>query len=230
MRLAGLLVLMAVAAIAAWFVETVSGTTRYRLNGADYAVPHRYEFTRRFHLPWLDHIRGLGRQPEASVMLLLPAGEIASGVPGYSRLVRGYVGPVEAGITVEVTGDADRSYFSGLHARGWGHFDDRMAEGVSRRPEPTGGERLVFSEGPPEQGNRTFYLLPPGGDARPGDRTPSYCLAAPDSQGRETYHCGYCVHQDGLTFTFDLSQENLGTAGQIPAYVRSRLEEWRPRR
>ncbi|MEH3147718.1 MAG: hypothetical protein PGN34_20775 [Methylobacterium frigidaeris] len=222
LHVAALLVLATLGAVAA---ESRFGRTSYRLAGTDYAVPHRYEFSRNFRLPWLDAIPGLGREPEESLALLLPAAEVAEGLPGYSRFGRGYVGPIEADLVVEVVGDRDRRHFARLHDRQWGHFDARLAEGATWHPDPAGGERLVFSVG--ADGRGSFYLSPTRETARRADRTPPYCLARGDREGRETYDCSYTIHRDGLTFDFSLRQESVAAADRVPDYVRTRLAGWR---
>ena len=197
-------------------------TDRYRLGGQDHDVPLRYEFSRTAGLP---------READGSLWLILPGAEVAEGVPGYSRVFRGYAGPVAADLIVHVFDDPEAREFNLLRSRAWSNLDARLAEGATREPEPTGGVRVVHSVSPPElQGGRarSFYLLPPVGSERPPDLAPASCLASPDDQGRERFHCSYVMHADGLTFDFGLEQDNIGTAPRMPGYIRTRLAAWRP--
>lgn len=210
--------------LAAFAADLRFGTTRYRLAGTDYAVPHAYEFSRNVHLPWLDGVPGLGREPEESLWLILPAAEVAEGLSGYRRLSHGHAGPFAADLVVHVVGDPDRRYFAPLYARQWGNFDARLAEGAPWRPDPSGGERLVHSEG---VDHRRFYRFPSRHAARPADQTPPSCLASDDRDKREVSTCTYLVHRDGLTYDFSLRPENLAVADRVPAYILTRLAAWK---
>jgi len=196
-------------------------TDRHRLAGQDHDIPLRYEFSRTV---------GLARKADGSLWLILPATEIAEGAPGYSRVFRGYVGPVAADLIVHVFDDPDAREFKRLRARAWSNLDARLAVDATREPEPTGGVRIFHSVSPPEpQGGRarSFYLLPPADGERPPALVPPSCLASPDREGRERFHCSYVMHADGLTFDFGLEHDNIGTAPRIPAYIRARLAAWR---
>lgn len=210
--------------LAAFAAEGRFGTTRYRLAGTAYAVPHTYEFSRNFRLPWLDALPGLGREPADSLWLMLPAAEVAAGLPGYSPLSHGHTGPFEADLVVHVVGDPDGRRFAPLHARQWGIFDARLAQGAPWRPDPSGGERLIHSEG---VDHRRFYRLPSRHAARPADQAPPGCLASDTSDKREVSTCTYLVHRDGLTYDFSLRPENLAVADRVPAYVLARLVAWK---
>lgn len=62
------IIIFAVAGVAAAaMAESYLGSTRYRLNDAIYAVPHKYEFMRNFSVPWLLGVKGLDEEPNESV-------------------------------------------------------------------------------------------------------------------------------------------------------------------
>ena len=217
----GLLVLLPALVAAGALAWGQERTDHYRLRGQDHDVPLRYEFSRTAGLP---------READGSLWLILPAAEIAEGVPGYSRVFRGYVGPVAADLIVHVFDDPDAREFKRLQARAWSNLDARMAEGATREPEPSGGVRVVHSASPPEpQGGRarSFYLLPSADGERPPDLVPASCLASPDREGRERFSCSYIMHADGLSFDFNLEQDNIVTAPRVPVYILARLGAWR---
>ena len=95
------------AALAASFL----GSTKYELNGRSYSVPHKYEFERNFSIPWLAGVKGLDKEPDQSIWLLFPAGELTNGVQGYSRMFRGYSNEVEADMVVNVLGGKEAQEF-----------------------------------------------------------------------------------------------------------------------
>lgn len=81
-RVARLVALLGLPLVLAAFAAQGRGTTRYRLAGTAYAVPHAYEFSRNVHLPWFDALPGLGREPADALWLMLPAA-VADRVPAY---------------------------------------------------------------------------------------------------------------------------------------------------
>ncbi|HEV2079671.1 MAG TPA: hypothetical protein VGR19_07235 [Allosphingosinicella sp.] len=232
MRGARIVALALGALIVAVAVEAQVGSTRYALNGATYAVPHKYEFTRNFRLPWLEGLQGLDKEPDESVWLLLPASEVARDIPSYSRMFHGYSSEVEADMVVNVLGGKEAAEFPQDRSR----FERMVAEAIASGEGPedeklTGWERVYSmrgTEGTPGMGHSSFFLLPKGGlKELPAEWLPPMCQSSPDINGRETYHCAYTIFQDGLTFDFSLRQVNLGVAPRIPDYVMSRLKEWR---
>ncbi|QNN65079.1 hypothetical protein H9L12_13020 [Sphingomonas rhizophila] len=92
------------ALVVAVVAESHFGSTRYKLNGAAYSVPHQYEFARNFRLPWLESAEGLEKEPDESVWLLIPSHEMAREVPGYKRQFHGYSDDVEADVVVQILG------------------------------------------------------------------------------------------------------------------------------
>lgn len=80
------------AAFLAIFLEGRFGTSTYHLRGVTYAVPHAYELSRQFHLPWLNDVEGLAQEPDESIWLIIPAAELAAGIPGYHQYYNGAVG------------------------------------------------------------------------------------------------------------------------------------------
>lgn len=210
-------------------VESVVGKARYELNSVTYSIPHKYEFTRNFSLPWL---QGLPKEPDESVWLLFPANELARDLPKYEQWFRGYVGEVEANIVVNVRGGREAREFTADRSRDLSQVDREIAR-ISPRQEngSTGWDRVYWSvgeRGTPGEGHSLFYLIPSDGAEHlpPNWRIP-YCRSAPDVEGRETYSCDFTIYQNDLTYNFMLRQENLGMADAIPDYVRSRLRAWR---
>lgn len=232
MKRAQVIVLAIVSIGAAAMVESYFGSTRYRLNGATYAVPHKYEFMRNFSVPWLAGIKGLEKEPDESVWLLLPASELSSGVQGYGRLFHGYSSDVEADMVVNVLGGKEAREFPADRSGDITKVRQELSNrGLRQRDPVTGWDRvywLVGEEGTPGQGHSLFYLVPHDGvESLPSNwRVPS-CQASPDINGHETFNCSFTISDKGLTFDFTLRQENLGTASHIPAYVLRRLKGWR---
>lgn len=213
------------ALVLALVAESYLGSTRYRLNGVTYAVPHSYEFMRNFRVPWLDRVSGLDDEPGESVWLLLPADELARDIEGYSRTFRGYSSDVEADMVVNILGGREASEFPEDFARSWREVAQLEEGGASRRPDVvTGWDRISRAEG-----DAQFYLVPKPGNPVPRDRLPPSCLglASVDSNRRVRFRCSFVIHRNGLTFDFDLRQENLGTANRIPGYILARLSAWR---
>lgn len=213
-------------------VKAYFGATQYRLNGAVYRVPHQYEFSRNFSVPWLEGVRGFGHEPQESVWLLLPAEEVAAAVPGYSSTFHGYATDVAADLVVQVLGGKEAQEFRADYRRMWGRLATEQLSGAQRRIEPTTGwVRTIWvggDRGTPAEGHSLFYLTPARGQADlPPEWLPPSCQGSPDIQKQETYYCKYTIHRAGLTFSFTLQQENLSTANRIPDYVLARLADWR---
>jgi hypothetical protein len=225
-----ILVLIAflVVACVACGAEARYGTTTYHLRGVTYFVPHKYEFSRQFHLPWLDEIEGLAEEPAESIWLMIPAPELASGIPGYQRNFAGAVGPVEGTMVVNIRSDPNAREFVRLRQRNWENVEARLADGAELRPDPSGMVRLVHSEGPPEDGNRSFYLFPNKAAVRSqGAQIAPSCLANLDYRREERYACSYVIHRDGLTYDFSLHQHSINVADRVPDYLLRRLSAWR---
>lgn len=227
------IIVLAIAGIgAAAMAESYLGSTRYRLKDASYAVPHKYEFMRNFSVPWLAGIKGLDKEPDESVWLLLPASELSGGVQGYKRLFHGYSSDVEADMVVNVLGGKEAREFPADRNSDITKVRQELANGGLRQRDPTTGWDRVYwligEEGTPGQGGSLFYLVPREGIERlpPNWRVPS-CQGSPDINGHERFDCRFTISDKGLTFDFTLRQENLGTASRIPAYVLGRLEGWR---
>lgn len=130
------------AAFLAIFLEGRFGTSTYHLRGVTYAVPHAYEFSRQFHLPWLNDVEGLAQEPDESIWLIIPAAELAAGIPGYHRYYNGAVGQVEAAMVVAIRTDAGAREFARLRQRNWEDVAARLAEGADLRPDTSGLLRL----------------------------------------------------------------------------------------
>lgn len=224
---------LAIASIgAAAMAESYLGSTRYRLNDAPYAVPHKYEFVRNFSVPWLVGVKGLDKEPDESVWLLLPASELSGGVQGYNRFFHGYSSDVEADMVVNVLGGMEAREFPADRSSDITKVREELANGKLRQRDPTTGwDRvywLVGEEGTPGQAGSLFYLVPREGveSLPPNWRVPS-CQGSPDINGHERFDCSFTIRDKGLTFDFTLRRENIGTASLIPAYVLRRLENWR---
>lgn len=217
------------AVLAGTAVESVVGKARYELNSATYSIPHKYEFTRNFSLPWL---QGLPKEPDESVWLLFPASELARDLPGYKQWFHGYVSEVEANFVVNVRGGKEAREFTADRSRDLSQVALEIAKSSPRQNNgSTGWDRVYWSvgeKGTPGEGHSLFYLIPSGGldYLSPGWRVP-YCRSSPDVEGRETYSCDFTIYQNELTYNFMLQQENLGMADVIPDYVLSRLRAWR---
>lgn len=227
------MIALALAAIgAAAMAESYLGSTSYRLNGATYAVPHKYEFMRNFSLPWLAGVKGLDKEPDESVWLLIPAFELSSGVQGYRRLFHGYSSDVEADMVVNVVGGKEAREFPADRSSDITKVQQELAKGgLQQRDATTGWSRvywLVGEKGTPGEGGSLFYLIPPKGveSLPPNWRVPS-CQSSPDVNRHETFDCSFTISSNGLMFDFTLRQENLSTASRIPGYVLARLERWR---
>lgn len=226
-------IVLAIAGIgAAATAESYLGSTRYRLDDATYAVPHKYEFMRNFSVPWLAGIVGLDKEPNESVWLLLPASELSGGVQGYKRLFHGYSSDVEADMVVHVLGGKEAREFPADRSSDTTKVRQELANGGLRQRDPTTGwDRvywLVGEEGTPGQGGSLFYLVPRDGveSLSPNWRVPS-CQGSPDINGHERFDCHFTISENGLKFDFTLRKENFGTASRIPAYVLRRIEGWR---
>lgn len=229
----GYMIALALAGIgAAAMAESYLGSTRYRLNEAAYAVPHKYEFMRNFSLPWLASVKGLDKEPDESVWLLFPASELSSGVQGYKRLFHGYSSDVEADMVVNVLGGKEAREFPADRNSDIMKVQQELAKGaVRQRDGTTGWDRvywLIGAKGTPGEGGSLFYLVPREGveSLPPNWRVPS-CQGSPDINRHETFDCSFTISHSGLTFDFSLRQENLSTASRIPTYVLGRLARWR---
>ncbi|PBN41385.1 hypothetical protein [Sphingobium sp. D43FB] len=222
--------ILAVASIgAAAMAESYLGSTRYRLNDALYAVPHKYEFVRNFSVPWLVGVQGLDKEPNESVWLLLPASELSGGVQGYNRVFRGYSRDVEADMVVNVLGGMEAREFPADRNRDIIKVREELANGKLRQRDPTTGwDKVYWLVGEEETGS-LFYLVPREGveSLPPNWRVPS-CHGSPDINRHERFDCNFTIRNKGLTFDFTLRQENISTVSLIPAYVLRRLEGWRP--
>lgn len=224
---------LAIACIgAAAIAESYLGSTRYQLNDATYAVPHKYEFMRNFRVPWLASVKGLDKEPDESVWLLLPASELRGGVQGYKRMFHGYSGDVEADMVVQVLGGKEAREFPADRSSDITKVQQELAkDGLRQRDPTTGWDRvywLVGEEGTPGEGGSLFYLVPRDGveSLPPNWRVPS-CQGSPDVKGHERFDCSFTISDKGLVFDFTLRQENVGTASRIAAYVLRRLASWR---
>lgn len=174
----GKVIALALAALVlAVAVEAQVGSTRYELNGASYAVPHKYEFERNFRLPWLEGVKGLDKEPDESVWLLIPASELARDIPGYSRIFHGYSSDVEADMVVNVLGGKEAREFPQDRIDQLRMVADARASGEGREKDATACERVYSMrgvEGTPGEGQSLFYLIPAEGpeklpvDWRPG--------------------------------------------------------------
>lgn len=213
--------------------ESYLGFTRYRLNGATYAVPHKYEFMRNFSLPWIAGVKGLDEEPNESIWLLLPASELSSGVQGYRRMFHGYSSDVEADMVVNTLGGKEAREFPDDRNSDITKVQQELAKGgLRQRDRTTGWDRvywLIGEKGTPGEGGSLFYLVPREGvESLPLNwRVPS-CKGSSDINGHETFDCSFTISSNGLSFDFTLRQENLSTASRIPAYVFARLKRWRP--
>jgi hypothetical protein len=217
--------------IAALIFESHFGSTRYEVNGVTYVVPHKYEFMRNFSLPWLAGVKGLDKEPEESVWLLLPAEQLTQGVPGYKRWFHGYADQVEADMVVNALGGKEAREFPGDRSEDIRKVAQELSKKSPRRIDPSGWDRvywMVGEKGTPGEGHDLFYLIPHAGlDRLPSDwRVPS-CRSSPDIGGRETFDCLLTIYRGGLTFGFYIRSENLGVANRIPNYTRARLDFWR---
>ena len=221
---------IAVLLVAGCAVEAQLGSTSYSVNGIRYSVPHKYEFTRNFRLPWLENIRGLEPEPEHSIWLLLPADELARDVPGYSKLFHGYAAKEPADMVVNVLGGAEAREFPDDLKRRWEQIRDFEREGARREADPTGWERVISIDGvkgTPGEGHLNFDLVATPEKPMPRNWLPPSCLASPDIDKRETYYCNFTILENGRTFDFSLRRENLALADRIPAYIMRRLDEWK---
>ena len=226
------IIVLAIAGIGAVAIaESYLGSTRYRLNDATYAVPHKYEFMRNFSLPWLAGVQGLDKEPDESVWLFLPASELSGGVRGYKRLFHGYSSDVQADMVVNVLGGKEAREFPADRSSDITNVQQELAKGGLRQRDPTTGwDRvywLVDEEGKPGHGGSPFYLVPRDGveSLPPSWRVP-WCQGSSDINGHERFDCSFTISDKGLTFDFTLRQENLGTVSRIPAYVLRRLKGW----
>lgn len=213
-------------------VESQIGSTRYALNGATYAIPHKYQFMRNFRLTWLENVKGLDREPDQSVWLIIPAGELAHDIPGYRRMFHGYSSDVEADMVVNIVGGKEAREFPQDRAQQLRMVADTLASGEGQEADETTGLERIYSmrgmKGTLGEGGSLFYLMPTNSaENLPSDWRPPSCQGDPDSMGKETYSCGYIIYRHGLTFHFTLRRENLGIANRVPDYILTRLEQWR---
>jgi len=227
------IIVLAIAGIgAAAMAESYLGSTRYLLNDVTYAVPHQYEFMRNFSVPWLAGVKGLDKEPNESVWLLLPSSELSVGLQGYKRLFRGYSSEVGADMVVNVLGGTEARDFPADRSNDINKVRQNLANGGLRQHDPTTGwDRvywLVGEEGTPGRGGSLFYLIPRNGvESLPRNWQVPSCQGSPDINGHERFDCRFTISEKGLTFGYTLRQESLSTASRIPAYVLSRLERWR---
>lgn len=224
-------IIAVVAAIALLVGEAHFGSSRYYINGARYAVPHKYEFLRNFSLPWLVGLRGFDKEPEQSIWIMFPAKELARDIPGYGRWFHGYAGQVEAELVVNVMGGKEAREFPDDRRSDAAEVRQELSNGApTRLDSKTGWTRVYWSvgtKGTPGEGNDLFYLIPRGGLARlPSNWRVPYCQSAPDMEGRETFHCHLTIYSSGATFGFYMRQENLKAAHRVPSYVWARLRSW----
>lgn len=216
--------------IAAFAIEGQIGSTSYTINGVRYSVPHKYEFMRQFRVPWLEGIKGLEPEPDESVWLLIPAGELARELPGYSRLFHGYATEEPADMVVNVLGGREAREFPDDMVRMHEQIKSLEQGGARREPDPTGWERVISldgDKGTPAEGHLNFYLVPTSKRQMPKNWLPPSCLASPDIDKRETYYCNFTINLNGRTFAFSLRRENLELADRIPGYVAKRLDRWK---
>ncbi len=207
--------------------ESRFGSTRYTINGVSYDVPHQYEFTRQFSLPWLKHVKGLDADDPESVTLLFPAEKLAANVRDYHRMFHGYDSDVPADIVVTMTGGKEAREFSEDRVSMLNQQQQTRAEGGITKVIPdaeTGMSRVVGMIG--VDGDVQWDLMPADGKLPLNWRPPS-CLGSVDVKGRATYDCTFWIQERGLTFEFDLRQGNLKTADQIPTFVLRQMSRWR---
>ena len=222
----------AAAVVAALVTYSCVRSTRYEINGISYAVPREYEFMRNFSVPWLAGVKGVDKEPDQSIWLLFPAGQLTQGISGYSRLFHGYAGQYEADMVINVLGGREAREFPSDRRDDISKVLAELAKKSPMRSDPMRGWNRVYwsvgEKGTPGQGHDLFYLIPISGvEHLPTDwRVPS-CLSSPDISGRETYECSLTLYRDGRSFSFHIRQENLGVANRIPGYVDARLNEWR---
>ena len=212
------------------FVEAQFGSTSYFVNGVRYSIPYKYEFSRNVRLPWLENVKGLEPEPEQSIWLMLPAEELARDIKGYSELFHGYSSEVPASLVVNILGGKEAHEFSDDLKHRWEQIDSLGHEGGRREADPTGWERVIWSEGEkgsPAEGHLSFYLISTSHKPMTSNWLPPSCLASPDINMHEIYNCNFTIMGKGRTFTFRLSRENLDLAARIPAYIGVRLDKWR---
>lgn len=121
----------------------IARVTPYRLNGVVYSVPHEYEFTRAFSLPWLEGA-GLPPEPAESVWLLFPASDLARDVSGYRQRFHGYFDEVQADLTVNVRGGDAARKFQADRDHGLGRVAQEIAQGTVRQGDATAGWDRVY--------------------------------------------------------------------------------------
>jgi hypothetical protein len=215
-------------------VEAQIGSTSYDVNGTVYNVPHGYEFERNFQIPWLNGLKASEKAATNSVWLMIPAHELARDVTGYSRMSRGYVSDVEIDMVIHVYGGQDALGFPQLRADQLQKvIEANTNTNVQELDKTTGWQRIYWlgsGEGTPNEGGPLFYLMPNQGlDQLPSDWIPPSCNRSQDVKGLEYFNCNYVVYRNGLVFDFNLDQENLDFANQIPDYVLARLKKWERR-
>lgn len=225
-------ILLGLAGIGLAFVaESYWGWTTYRLNGVSYAVPHKYEFMRNYRIWWLEGIKGLEKEPDESIWLLLSAEELARDMPGYRRTFHGYVGNPEADLVVNILGGKEAREFPDDYKTMWEKAVTEERNGAPRKPDTgTPFDRVEWmggTKGTPGENHSLFYLVPNAKSAMPLNWLPPSCQGSPDIDGRETYNCRYTIHEGGLTYQFSLRQENFGLASRMPDYIKHRLDSWR---
>jgi hypothetical protein len=206
--------------------ESYLGSTRYTINGVSYDVPHRYEFMRRFNLPWLRLITGLDADDPDSVTLRFPASQVADAVRGYHRTYRGYDSQVPADMVVTVTGGKEAQEFPEDRVSMLEQQQQTRSEmGITKviRDPETAMNRVVLMSS--VDGDMYWNLIPIDGKLPPNWLPPS-CLGSRDGKSQPTYNCTYRTHENGLTFEFLLPQGNLKTAEQIPGFVMRRMSRW----
>lgn len=211
-------------------IEAQVGSTRYELNGSNYAVPPKYDFMRNSFSTRLKEVEGLDKEPADSVWLQFPAGELSRDIPGYSRTFHGYSDDVEADMRVNVVGGVEAQEFPEDRTATLGKVAEFLKEGKPvETDEATGWERVYWVRSQKGmKGRSLFYLMPKEGlEKMPADWLSPSCQGSADVNGRETYDCQFVIHRNGFTFLFSLRQENLGLANRVPDYVLLRLEGWK---
>ena len=220
------------ALVVAVVAESHFGSTRYKLNGAAYSVPHQYEFARNFRLPWLESAEGLEKEPDESVWLLIPSHEMAREVPSYKRQFHGYSDDVEADVVVQILGGKTARRFAIDRKEALAGIEREIAQQGRPQIEKTTGwirvPNILGADGKFGAAGLRFSLVPFDGISMlPANWMPPSCQASQDVDGIETYDCDFVIYRDGLSFDFTLRRENLNTAGRMPDFFLARLRKWR---
>lgn len=219
---------VAVGAMAAALAAGSEGTSDYRIDGAVYAVPHAYDVQSQG--PGFPQLPGMDSEPADQVRLQFPAAELARDIPGYSATFHGYNGEVPADMRVQIMGGREAREFGDDVKTVWQQMKPFEAAS-GREPDPlTGWDRVYSMKGDPgtlAEGSGIFYLVPTADKPMPDNWRLPHCKASPDAEHRPRVDCTFTISRNGLTYDFMLRQENLVLAGQVAAYVETRLRSWK---